>query len=642
MKLCLSLSTFVAATALAQPAVEWPYYGGDLGGQRHSSLTDISPDNVDQLEVAWTFRTGDTNLSPAYDDKAAFECTPVVVDGRMYVTTPASNVIALDPETGEKLWRYDAGCRTNLSFSEITNRGVATWADPELDTDDPLHRRVYVGTLDARLICLDAATGKPCEDFGDDGIVNLKDGIDRPALADYQVTSPPAVINGRIVVGSSIGDNRRADLESGVVRAFDARTGALLWRWNAIPQSDADPAWKTWAEGSPETTGAANVWSIISVDETRDLVFLPVSAPSPDHFGGTRLGQNLYGNSVVALRGATGERVWHFQVVHHDLWDYDVPCQPVLAEIEKDGDKIPVVIQGTKMGHVFVLHRETGEPVFPVEERPVPASDLPGEEAWPTQPFPTGPPPLLEPLPADFEPWGESDEARAWAKSARAEYRYDGPFTPPSRSGSIQFPSTSGGTNWGGVTYDPSRGLLLANMNRVALIVQIIPRDEFRELNKQDTLFRGETSQQVGTDYVLHRFMFRRPDGLPATPPPWGVLVAANIPAGEIAWTRPLGFLGEKGGEGEKSEWGAYMVGGAITTASGLTFVAATVDGYFRAFDTETGELRWESKLPAGGQATPMTYRSREGGRQFVTICAGGHGKLGTSQGDYVVTYALP
>ncbi|MEX2016686.1 MAG: PQQ-binding-like beta-propeller repeat protein, partial [Candidatus Hydrogenedentales bacterium] len=411
--------TVATPTASAQPPIDWPVYGGDLGGQRHSPLTDISPDNVAQLEVAWTHRTGDTQLSPAYDDKAAFECTPVVVDGRMFVTTPASNVIALDPETGERIWRYDAGCRTNLSFSEITNRGVATWADPDLGTDDPLHRRVYVGTLDARLVCLDAATGKPCEDFGEDGVVNLKEGIERPALTDYQVTSPPSVINGRIVVGSSIGDNRRVDVESGVVRAFDARSGELLWRWYPIPQSDADPAWKTWAEGSTLTTGAANVWSVISVDEARDLVFLPVTSPSPDHYGGKRIGQNLYGNSVVALRGATGERVWHFQVVHHDLWDYDVPCQPVLAEIERDGLAIPVVIQGTKMGHVFVLHRETGEPVFPVEERPVPASDVPGEDAWPTQPFPTAPPPLLPPLPAEFEPWGESDEARAWAKEAR-------------------------------------------------------------------------------------------------------------------------------------------------------------------------------------------------------------------------------
>lgn len=639
----MSLLVSLALVAVSgQVPVEWPSYGGDAGGMRFSTLSEITPENVAELEVAWTYRTGDTELSADYDEKAAFECTPVVVDGTMYVTTPASNVIALDPETGEQRWRFDAGVDTDRSYSEITNRGVATWADPELSPGDDLYRRVYTGTLDARLLCIDAATGEACSDFGDDGAVSLMEGIDNVTFGDYEVTSPPAVIGDLIVQGSSIGDNRRKDLESGVVRAFDARTGALAWAWYPLPQSEDDPAWTTWEEGASLESGSANVWSIISVDEARDLVFLPVSSPSPDHFGGLRKGQNLYGNSVVALRGSTGELVWHFQAVHHDLWDYDLPCQPVLSEIEKDGETIPVVIQGTKMGHVFVLHRETGEPVFPVEERAVPGSDVEDEEAWPTQPFPTGPPPLLPPLPPDFEPWGVNDEHRAWAKEERAKYRYEGPFTPSSSGGSLQFPSTSGGINWGGLSYDPTRGLMVTNMNRVALVVQMLPNREFRDLRRADTLFRGEVSMQRGTDYVMHRYLFRHPEGYPATPPPWGVLVAANIPKGEKAWTRPLGFLGEKGGEADVNGWGAYMVGGAITTESGLTFVSATVDGYFRAFKTETGDLLWETKLPAGGQATPMTYRAREGGKQYVVICAGGHGKYGTPQGDYVVAYALP
>lgn len=619
--------------AFGQPPVEWPSYGKDPGGTRYARIEEINRENVGRLEPAWTYRTGDVGLSGAFNDKAAFECTPIMVDGTVYLTTPVSNVIALDAETGEQRWRFDAGVNTNMRYSEITNRGVSTWVDSETKA-----RRIFLGALDARLMCLDASTGKPVSAFGEDGVIDLTDGVTLRSRADYQVTSPPAIIGNIVVVGSSMGDNRGVKSEEGVVRAFDVRTGERIWSWDPIPRSEDAPFADTWRGDQALETGAANVWSIISVDSERDLVFLPTTSPSPDHYGGERFGANVYANSVVALRASSGEVAWHFQVVHHDLWDYDVPCQPVLSTLRRDGEEIPVVIQGTKMGHVFVLHRETGKPVFPVEERSVPQTTVPGEETSSTQPFPTAPPPLLDDLEWPIQPQGTESE---WFRKQIENIRYEGRFTPPSVEGSLQFPSTSGGINWGGVAYDPETGVLVTNMNRVGLRVRLIERSRFIQ-ESRDGLMRGETAPQVGTDYAMERYLFRLPNGLPATPPPWGVLTAVDMWKGEIKWTRPLGFYPRLQDDPKAKEWGAPMVGGAILTSTGLIFVAATVDDMFRAFDVDTGEELWAYKLPAGGQATPMTYRATEGGKQFVVICAGGHGKMGTTQGDYVVAFALP
>ncbi len=623
----------VALPAFAQSRMDWPAYGLDPGGTRYARLDDINRANVKNLAVAWTYRTGENVDSPVYKDKAAFECTPIVVDGTMYVTTPTCRVIALDPETGAERWKFDPQVKAGVGFSEFTNRGVSTWVDAETK-----QRRIFLGTMDARLIALDAATGKPVEAFGNGGTIDLKDGIDTTFVGQYQVTSPPAIIGNIVVVGSSMGDNRAVELESGVVRAFDARDGKQLWSWDPIPRSDDAPFADTWQGTNVRKNGAANVWSIISADAERDLIFLPTTSPSPDHFGGERIGANVYANSLVAMRSSTGEVVWHFQVVHHDLWDYDIPCQPVLSTIARDGEQSPVVIQGTKMGHVFVLHRETGAPIFPVEERPVPQTDIAGEQTSPTQPFPTGPPPLLDDLDRPLTAWGPDAD---WFNAEMAKMRYEGRFTPPSIGGTLQFPSTSGGINWGGVAFNPDTGILVTNMNRVGLKIRLIPRDQFAE-QRRAGIMRGETAPQMGTAYAMERHLFRLPGGLPATPPPWGVLVAADITNGTIKWTRPLGIYPQASGNPQSSEWGSPMVGGSIITAGGLIFVSATLDGKFRAFDVDTGEELWSDQLPAGGQATPMTYRATEGGKQFVVICAGGHGKMGTKQGDYVMAYALP
>jgi len=385
---------------------EWPSYGNDPGGTRYSPLGQIDRANVMHLRVAWTYRTGEAAGAPPYGH-IAFEATPLMVDGTLFLSTPYNRVIALDPQTGAERWTYDPAVDRVRRLAIVTSRGVSTWLDPTAAPGQACRRRIFVATVDSRLIAVDAAGGKPCADFGRDGQVDLTQGIkviDNACC--YQVTSPPAVVNELVVVGSSIGDNRSAEMERGVVRAYDARTGALRWSWDPVPTRESDPARATWAGESWRRTGGANVWSVMSVDAGRGLIFLPTSSPSPDFYGGERLGANRYANSVVALRAATGEVAWHFQVVHHDLWDYDVPAQPMLVNVTRDGVPVPAVVVATKMGHLFVLHRETGAALFPVEERLVPPSTVAGEEASPTQPFPVRPRALVPSRLTADDAWG--------------------------------------------------------------------------------------------------------------------------------------------------------------------------------------------------------------------------------------------
>ncbi|HEY3068418.1 MAG TPA: PQQ-binding-like beta-propeller repeat protein, partial [Methylomirabilota bacterium] len=457
----------------------------------------------------------------------------------------------------------------------------------------------------------------------------------------YQVTSPAAVVGGLVVVGSAIGDNRAADLERGVVRAYDARSGALRWSWEPIPTRASDPARATWAADSWRRTGAANVWSVMSVDAERGLLFLPTSSPSPDFYGGERLGANVYANSVVALRALTGEVVWHFQVVHHDLWDYDVPAQPVLVNVTRDGKSVPAVVAATKMGHLYVLHRETGAPLFPVEERPVPKSTVPGEEASSTQPFPLQPPPLV---PARFtagDAWGLTESERDACRVRIARLRSEGIFTPPSLEGTVVFPGYGGGMNWSSVSHDPGRGLVIANTNRLAFAVTLVPRDRFQQERMTGARPDREFAEQRGTPYGMYREPLLSPGGLPCNPPPWGTLTAVDLATGQVRWEVPLGSSPELANMAEARDWGSLNFGGSMTTAGGLVFIAAARDTMLRAFDVETGKVLWSGELPASAQATPMTYRGRSG-KQFVVIAARGHSALRTKMGDYVVAFALP
>jgi quinoprotein glucose dehydrogenase len=626
----------VAARQPARHADEWPAYGRDAGGSRYSPAARITRDNVSRLRVAWTYHTGAMPLTGA-GLKSAFEATPILVDGVLYLSTPFNRVIALDPRTGAERWTYDPKVDPKRDYSEVTSRGVSTWRDSRSH-----QRRIFVATIDARLIALDAATGEVCKDFGQEGQVDLTRDVRLTDRGDYQVTSPPAVIGDLLVVGSSIGDNRGVEIERGVVRAYDTRMGRLRWSWDPIPTDTRDAARKTWQGDSAARTGAANAWSIISVDERRGLVFVPTGSPSPDFYGGERKGDNRYANSVVALRAADGKVVWHFQVVHHDLWDYDVASQPMLITIKRRGGRVDAVAVGTKIGHLFLLDRDTGKPLFPVEERSVPQTGVPGEQSSPTQPFPTLPHALVPQRLTPDDAWGLTPADKEACRERLTKLRSEGVFTPPSLQGTVLFPGNIGGMNWSGMAYDAARNLVIVNTNRLATVARLIPRDEYTRLRaaREGDRLKGEFAQQRGTPYAMYRESFIGPSGAPCNAPPWGTLAAVDAATGALRWEVPFGTIPQLGMFPKASEWGSINLGGAVVTAGNLIFIAAAMDTSLRAFDVETGKELWQGELPASAQAAPMTYEVD--GKQYVVICAGGHGKLGTKRGDAVVAFALP
>lgn len=648
VRFAVALAVICIASGLdAQAArpTDWPSYGRDAGGSRFSPLTQITRKNVARLEVAWTYNTGEVGLKPRSGAEPSLEVTPLVVDGTMYISTPLGRVIALDPSSGRERWRFDPGVDPQGSYGDFTNRGVSTWLDPRAPRGARCHRRIYVGTIDARIIALDAASGRRCITFGDSGTVDTRTGLrvapfERPA---YEITSPPAIVRNLVITGSAIADNSNLAPASGEVRAFDARTGELRWRWDPIPQDPNDSAYATWRDSSAARTGAANVWSVIAADSARDLIFLPTSSPAPDYYGGMRLGANRYANSIVALRASTGKVVWHFQTVHHDLWDYDNASPPALVSIVRNGTATPVVVQATKTGQLFVLHRETGAPIFGVEERPVPRSTVTGEEAWPTQPFTTVTPPLSPHRFTEQDAWGLTPEDREACRTILAGLRNDGIFTPPSLEGTLVVPSNIGGAHWGGVATDERRGIVVVPVNRIAAMVQLIPAVGFdRARAQRESNQRGEDYQytrMMGTPFVMRRRILIGPKGLPCTPPPFGSLVAVSLLSGKKVWDVPLGTVpGRDGAPAPKADWGSPNLGGPIVTAGGVVFIAATLDRAIRAFDVETGRELWRASLPAGGKATPMTYEA--GGRQYVVIAAGGGDVFGA--GDAIVAFALP
>ena len=630
------------------PTAEWPVYGSAPGGARYSPLTQIDQGNVGHLEVAWTYHTGDVSEggpgAPAHNP-SSFQATPIVVDGTLYFPTAFSRVIALDPETGRERWSFDPELDLSARYGEIAARGVTSWLDPERSAGDECRRRIFLAHRGARLHALDAETGRPCPDFGTAGEVDLTLGVARVNDPDYKksnygVTSPPVTIGDLVVVGSAIGDNQWVEDATGVVRAYDARSGTLRWAWDPIPREEGDPAWREWTPEARRKSGGANAWSILSVDPERDLVFVPTGSASPDFYGGERTGDNRWANSVVALRGSTGELVWGYQLVHHDLWDYDVPAQPTLVTLRRNGEEIPAVAQASKMGLVFVLHRETGEPLFPVEERPVPQSDVPGERTSPTQPFPTLPPPLVPHRFAPEDAWGLTPWDRGRCRELFQGLRYDGIFTPPSLQGTLLFPGGAGGTNWGSVAFEPSSGLLVLNTSSVPHSVRLIPQADLAETRRANP--GKEVSPQAGAPYGMIRDVVLSPLGVPCNPPPWGQLHAIDLSTGRVRWQVTLGTTRDLAPVPIPIGWGTPNMGGPIITATGLVFIGAAMDDYLRAFDLESGAELWKGRLPAGGQATPMTYRLGEDRRQYVVIAAGGHGKMGSRLGDSLVAFALP
>lgn len=624
--LACAVALVPAGAALAD---EWPAYGRDPGGTRYAPLTQITPANVAGLKTAWTLHTGDISDGKHGAIKSGFETTPLFADGRLYLTTPFNRVIALDPTTGRQLWAFDPKIEKAAPYGDgLINRGLAAWRDPK-PQGKSCRLRLFEATLDARLIALDAETGAPCGGFGAHGEVDLRD-VTNYRAGWYHMTSPPIILDGVVVVGSAIDDNVMAEMPDGVVRGYDARTGKPVWTWRPLerPAGVAPEAWRT---------GAGNAWSILSADPERHLIYVPTGSASPDYYGGLRPGDNRWANSVVALDSRTGKVAWGFQLVHHDLWDYDTAASPLVTATRLNGRRTPILVAGNKSGMVYVLDPSTGKPVVPIEERAVPQSTVPGELTSPTQPFSTLPTLARQGL-SKADAWGLNDKDRAACEADLAALSGLSIFSPPSLQGVLAIPGNIGGINWSGFAWDAKRERLIVAVSHLPFKVQMIPADKYDAGARGD--FRGETARQRGTPYAMVRNPIKAPSGLPCVQPPWGELVALDIAAGKIVWRQPLGSMEEVFPSAGKST-GSVVLGGPIVTASGLIFIGGSMDRRFHALSAENGQELWSADLPASAHALPITYEI--GGRQFVVIAAGGSAKIDEeAQSDAVIAFALP
>jgi quinoprotein glucose dehydrogenase len=617
------------------PVADWPHYGGGDDALAWSPLTQLTPANVGALELAWEHRSGDVSDGSGDTSRTSFQARAIVPNGTLYYCSGLNKVYALDPETGAERWRFDPQL-VNKKLGgpyPLVCRGVSYWKDAA-GAAGACSERILTATIDSELIALDAATGAPCAGFGRAGRVDLREGFaDAPRWEAY-VTSPPLVLGDVVVVGGLVQDNLRVDAPSGVVRGFDARTGALRWAFDPVPPG---------FPGRPDgryTPGTPNAWAPLSGDPARGLVFVPTGNPAPDLFNAIRSGLDHYGSSVVALSAATGAVVWRFQTVHRDVWDYDVPAQPVLFQIPGVGGGRPGVAQITKMGFLFLLDRETGAPLYPVKEQPVPQGGVPGEELSPTQPFPTHPPPLIPIALPPEDAWGFTPIDRADCREKLSRIRNEGIFTPPSLEGSIVYPGNAGGPNWGGLALDPVAGVAYVNSMRAPTVARLIPRAEADTLDYAGAAYPNELYPMEGAPYGVSRGPLLSSFGAPCVPPPWGTLQAVDLRSGETRWEVTLGTTRDQ------APWplwfanGAPNLGGPLATAGGLVFIGATTDKFFRAFDAAGGDEIWRTRIPYTANSSPITYRLGQNGRQFVVIAAGGHGW--SEPGDALLAFALP
>jgi quinoprotein glucose dehydrogenase len=685
---------FLAGTSPlgAQVGEGWPTYGGDPGGLRYSKSSQITRSNVDQLHPVWTFHTHAVDSDAKRAELPSFETTPVLSGGTLYLTSPFDVVFALDARTGVERWRYDPKLNALTPGGIVTSRGVALWPlGSAVESNAPTcSHRVFVGTLDARLLALDAATGRACTDFGNNGSVDLREGVHFQNIGFYGMTSPPTVVGNVVIVGSTVGDNQQVDIESGAVRGYDAISGKLLWTWEPLP----------WAERQKVRTGAGNVWSVISADPVLGLVYLPTGSAAPDIYGGMRPGDNRDANSIVALDAATGKKVWAFQVVHHDIWDYDIPSEPILFTWR---GTTPAIAVTTKMGMIFLFDRRNGQPLVPVEERPVPQSDVPDEQTYPTQPFQNIPP--LAPLVMSMDDSSSYQRPPVDIEVCRkqlANLRYNGMYTPASLKGTLNYPGPTGGVNWGGAAIDPSTGILYANTNRIASVIRLVPRrvakyeyierlaaaivrsflprkrfwlamfiaifllcvERRRSLNPgwapvivvivgacviggyrlYDSQVRpaampwvdhfgNELSPQRKSPYLIERHPLVDSRGFSCTPAPWGSITAVNLNTLTQVWEKPLGTMIPS------QQTGIRNFGGPIVTASGLVITAGAEDFWLRIFDSATGKELKKVPLPVPAVATPMTYTLD--GRQYIIVAAGGHGDGIVPLGDSLIAFAI-
>src|SRR6266513_1946612 len=616
----LSRILLLLPLALTMSAQEWRFYGGDASGTRYSPLKQINRQNVKNLKRVWTYHMGEVDRGGNETDQhniAPFESTPIVIEGVLYFSTPSNRVIALDAETGQEIWQFDPQAGRTGPRQFFQHRGVAYW-----QSKTGGEGRILYGTFDARLIALDAKTGKPCREFGKDGTVDLRAGVaDAYPRAEYSVTSPPAIYQDLVITGAAVPEYP-AKGPSGDVRAFDVRSGKLVWTFHTIPRT-GELGHESWEGDAWKQRTGLNVWSMMSVDAERGLVFLPVGSASYDFYGADRKGMDLFSNCLVALDAATGKLVWYYQMVHHDVCDYDMPAQPVLISLRRHGKEIPAVAQVTKMGFVFILDRRTVKPLFPVDERRVPESNVPGEVAWSTQPFPVQPPPLVRQSVNDADI--RTSESNRYCAELFHSLQNHGMYTPYGVELTLVMPGTLGGGNWSGGSFDKGSGYLFVNANELGAVGAMQPQAD----DAPERFRRGAK----GGEYAR----FWDENEWPCQKPPWGTLNAVDVNKGEIVWKVALGRVDEL-----KTTTGTPNLGGSIVTAGGVVFIGATTDSRFRAFDARTGEQLWVSDLEASAHATPITYLGKKSGKQFVVIAAGGGGYFTGKVSDVLVAFAPP
>jgi quinoprotein glucose dehydrogenase len=631
-------STVSSPASQAGADSQWSAYGGTVAGARFSTLDQLTPQNVSGLELAWTFRTGPTPKGPG----ATLEVTPLEMGNSVYLCNGGNTISSLNAETGALRWRFDPHPQVEGVIA-ATCRGVAFYEDKNLPEATVCAQRIVTSTIDAKLWAVDAKTGQPCAAFGQNGSVDLKAGLgDVPG--DFEFTSAPMIVSDRIILGGGwFTNNDMAGDPVLAVRAFDARTGQFIWAWNNGDHGLREPL----PVGQKYVPGTPNAWAPMAADEKLGLVYVPSGNATPDYWGGERTPESeRYTSSVVALDIDSGDVRWSFQTTHHDLWDYDTNSQPSLADLNLGRGVAQTLIQGTKRGEIFVLDRATGKPLLEVQEKPVPQGLVAGEHVAATQPFSVGLPSFAGPTLTESAMWGITPFDQMWCRIKFKQARYEGPMTPPGTTPSIEYPGYKGGLGWGGVSVDLDRELMVVSTSRIALYAKLIPREAANTVLANLHGVRSHMQTQIGAPYAAEVAPFLSPIGVPCQQPPYGMLSAVDMKTQQVIWTKPFGTAQDSGPLGFESHlpltMGVPNDGAAITTRGGLTFIGATQERAVRAFDTRTGQLLWKERVPAGPQATPMTYLSSASGRQFVVIAAGGHPSMRTKPGDYILAYALP
>ena len=616
------------------PAGEWLQYGRTPYGQRYSPLDQINTDNVGTLKVAWQYQTGDVKL-PDDVGETTYQVTPLKVGDTLYMCTPHNWAIALDAATGKEKWKYDSNSGMNPDRQHQTCRGVTYYADPAAAAGTTCATRVYLPTSDARLIALDAATGDVCTSFAEKGVLQLEQGMPYNPAGYYYSTSPPVITDGKIIIGGAVNDNYSTLSQSGAIRPFNVNTDSLSWNWDSGNPDVTTPL----PEGQVYTVNSPNSWSVFSYDDALGLVYIPLGNRVPDQLGmGRSEHVEKYSSSIVALDIRTGAVRWVRQTVHHDLWDMDVPAQPALIDITRDGATIPALVGPTKQGDIYVLDRRTGEPIIEVKEVPAPTGAIPEDFTAPTQPV-SGltfmPPPLQE-----KDMWGVSMFDQLACRIDFLSLKYEGRYTPPSLEGTLVYPGNFGTFNWGSVAVDPERQVMFGMPTYLAFTSRLVPRDQIPPKGQDEKGSEQGLNRNDGAPYGVFMGPFLGPLGIPCQAPPWGYVAGANLATGEVAWKHKNGTVMDMTPLPLPFKVGVPGIGGPMLTKGGVAFLGAAVDNYLRAYDVTSGRELWQARLPAGGQATPMTYTA--GDRQYVLIVAGGHGSVGTKPGDYVIAYTLP